>query len=150
MTKLEFIEELRGALAGEVRQEVVYENVNYYSSYIDEQVRTKGISEEEAVAALGRGTMVAKSIIEAEKSGVRKAQEYVEAQEREERHQQTKKKGKRVLHIALAIIAAIAVLALLIVILIFAVKLIWMFLPVILIVVAGIVIYNLVKRAKNK
>jgi len=69
MTKYEFLEKMRHALANDLDGSVVQENVNYYDSYISEEVR-KGRSEEAVIEELGDPWAMARSIIDmAENSG---------------------------------------------------------------------------------
>lgn len=63
MGKQEFIDRLRTALNGNVPQALVMENVNYYSDYIDAQIRS-GRPEGEVMASLGDPRLIAKTIIE--------------------------------------------------------------------------------------
>ena len=67
MDRTEFIERLQRALAGGVNSSRVAENVQYYREYIDMEIR-KGRSEEEVLGSLGDPRLLAKSIIEANKS----------------------------------------------------------------------------------
>lgn len=69
MTKAEFIHGLREALA-EAPDSLIIENVNYYSSYIDGEVR-KGRSEEAVLAELGEPQWIAKSILDASMGNTR-------------------------------------------------------------------------------
>ena len=64
MTKNEFLEGLRRALFSTGSNELINENINYYSSYIDEEIR-KGRSEEEVVGELGDPRLLARSIKDA-------------------------------------------------------------------------------------
>jgi hypothetical protein len=64
MTKSEFLEGLRRALFSTGSNELINENINYYSSYIDEEIR-KGRSEEEVVGELGDPRLLARSIKDA-------------------------------------------------------------------------------------
>ncbi len=63
MTKAEFIRGLQNALA-EAPDALIIENVNYYSSYIDGELR-KGRSEAEVMDELGEPQWIAKSILDA-------------------------------------------------------------------------------------
>ena len=65
MGKQDFIDELRNSLDKEVSATVIEENVRYYSGYIDEQL-SKGKTMEDIESEIGRGSVVARSIIEAE------------------------------------------------------------------------------------
>ena len=63
MTRNEFLNKLKEALANDLSGPVIQENVNYYSGYIADEVR-KGRSEEEVVAELGDPWAIARTIIE--------------------------------------------------------------------------------------
>ncbi len=64
MTKQEFMEKLRLALAGKVPGNIVTENLQYYEDYINTEVR-KGKSEAEVLASLGDPRLIARTIITA-------------------------------------------------------------------------------------
>lgn len=63
MTRSEFLNKLKEALANDLSGPVIQENVNYYSGYIADEVR-KGRSEEEVVAELGDPWAIARTFIE--------------------------------------------------------------------------------------
>ncbi|MBQ9136620.1 MAG: DUF1700 domain-containing protein [Lachnospiraceae bacterium] len=66
MSKREFLEELRIALAGRVSAQEVTEHVQYYEDYINTQVRM-GKSEAEVVMGLGEPRLLARNIAESKK-----------------------------------------------------------------------------------
>lgn len=66
MTKQEFLDSLRAALASRVNASMVSENVRYYEDYINTQMRM-GKSEEEVLKELGDPRLLARSIAEANK-----------------------------------------------------------------------------------
>lgn len=66
MTKQEFLEQLRRALASRVGSSVVNENIAYYEEYIATQVRA-GKREEEVIRELGDPRLLARSIADAAK-----------------------------------------------------------------------------------
>lgn len=68
MSKEEFLQELREALAGDVPEAVIRDNMNYYSSYLSQE-SAKGRSVEEIVAEIGEPFIVAKTIIESYEAG---------------------------------------------------------------------------------
>ena len=77
MTKQQFLEELKDALAGEVPANVMMDSYGYYANYIDEEIR-KGKSEKEVLEELGKPMLIARSIIAAQ-SGERQVDyEYTE------------------------------------------------------------------------
>ena len=63
MNRHEFIGGLREALAGEIPDSVVEENVRFYNRYIDEELE-KGRREEDVFAELGEPRLIAKTIAE--------------------------------------------------------------------------------------
>lgn len=62
MNKQEFLDRLRMALNGRITPGQVTDNINYYSDYIDAQMRA-GKSEEEVLKELGDPRLIAKTII---------------------------------------------------------------------------------------
>ncbi len=66
MTKQEFLEQLRRALASRVGSSVVNENISYYEEYIATQVRA-GKREEEVIRELGDPRLLARSLADAAK-----------------------------------------------------------------------------------
>ncbi len=64
MNREEFISELRESLNGNVSREVIEDTISYYNDYIRDAINN-GASEEEVLGALGRGSFIAKTIIEA-------------------------------------------------------------------------------------
>lgn len=64
MTKQEFLSQLRDALNDELNAGAVEEQVNYYNSYISEEVRN-GKSEEEVLEMLGDPWILARTITDA-------------------------------------------------------------------------------------
>ncbi len=63
MGRLEFIDQLRRALNGNVSPALVADNVNYYMEYISSEIR-KGKTEEEVLDALGDPRLIARTIID--------------------------------------------------------------------------------------
>ena len=68
MTRNEFLDGLRRALAGKVDLEQINETVRYYEDYIDIQIKS-GKSEKEILENLGKPQLIAKSIINAKRNG---------------------------------------------------------------------------------
>lgn len=64
MTKQEFLDELALRLREEGAERLVAENVDYYRSYIEEEV-AKGRREEEVLSELGNPALIARSILDA-------------------------------------------------------------------------------------
>lgn len=73
MTKQEFLDELRQSLSGEVSSESIMDSYRYYSTYIEDEMRS-GKLEEQVVEELGRPSLIARSIIAAQ-TGEREADE---------------------------------------------------------------------------
>lgn len=67
MSKEEFLQLLRQALAGEVPQSVIAENIRYYDEYINGEAG-RGTSEAAVIAEIGDPRLIAKTIIEATES----------------------------------------------------------------------------------
>ena len=63
MSKEEFLRELEEALAGDVPEAVIRDNVSYYGSYLSQEI-AKGRSVEEIVSEIGEPFIIAKTIIE--------------------------------------------------------------------------------------
>lgn len=63
MTKNEFMIKLQEALENDLDASAVRDNVNYYSNYIDDEIR-KGRSEEEVLDELGDPWVIAQSVID--------------------------------------------------------------------------------------
>lgn len=64
MAKKEFLEKLALALAGQVSEMVIEENIRYYDSYISDET-AKGKSVHQVLDELGDPRLIARSIIEA-------------------------------------------------------------------------------------
>ena len=62
MTKQEFLDGLRRSLVSGLETSEVNEHINYYSQYIDSQIRM-GVSEEEVMASLGEPRLIAKTLL---------------------------------------------------------------------------------------
>ena len=65
MTKREFLDKLKKALANDLSGNVIQDNVDYYNDYITEEVR-KGRKESEVIEELGDPWAIAKNIITSE------------------------------------------------------------------------------------
>lgn len=63
MTKNEFLEKLRVALANDLTGSIIQENVDYYSAYISNEVKA-GRDESEVVAELGDPWILARTVID--------------------------------------------------------------------------------------
>ena len=62
MTRFEFTKILRKTLSGRVSHEIVNENVAYYETYIDTEIK-KGRSEREILQELGDPRLDRKSVV---------------------------------------------------------------------------------------
>lgn len=62
MSKQEFLDGLRRSLAGGLETREINEHINYYSDYIDSQIRM-GTPEEEVMASLGEPRLIAKTLL---------------------------------------------------------------------------------------
>lgn len=67
MDRVEFIRQLRIALSGSVNHIIIEDNVRYYEDYIDMEIR-KGKPEEKVLQELGSPRLIAKTIIETNKT----------------------------------------------------------------------------------
>ena len=68
MSKQEFIDKLSAALNGRISPGQVQDNLNYYSDYINTQIRM-GKSEEQVLDELGDPRLIARTIIAASEQG---------------------------------------------------------------------------------
>ena len=67
MNKIEFLDRLRRALVGEITSHLIEENIRYYDEYITSEV-VKGNTEERVIDALGDPRLIAKTIIDTNKT----------------------------------------------------------------------------------
>lgn len=75
MDRVEFIRQLRIALSGSVNHIIIEDNVRYYEDYIDMEIR-KGKPEEQILQELGSPRLIAKTIIETNKTAGTSQEEY--------------------------------------------------------------------------
>ncbi len=68
MTKEEFLKELRGKITGKLSQADVEHQINYYASYIDDEV-SHGRNVEDVLDELGDPQLIAKTLYEASDGG---------------------------------------------------------------------------------
>ena len=66
MSKQEFLDTLRRALARELSESEVADNINYYWNYIEQQVAS-GESEEQVLSELGDPRLIARTILQVDK-----------------------------------------------------------------------------------
>lgn len=147
MDRTEFINRLQRALAGGLSSSLVAENVRYYQDYIDTEVR-KGRSEAEVLVSLGDPRLLAKSIIEANKSagyigGTN--QNYDEETQEEDGRTQGSRTSSGVIRVpGWLVILIVVVIALLIIGMIFS--LISFMAPVIIPVLIVVLIYQFLRN----
>lgn len=104
MSKREFLDKLRKALENDLSGQVVQDNVNYYSTYINEEIR-KGRSEREVLEELGDPWAIAKNIVTSEEIKGNTQETYESYEPRKQQHGQEydqgyeKEKEDRSLHI---------------------------------------------------
>lgn len=65
MTKQQFIQELSESLLNEVDSQEYHNSIQYYTKYIEDEVK-RGKTEEEVTTALGNPRLIAKTIIDAQ------------------------------------------------------------------------------------
>lgn len=96
MTKQEFLDELKNALAGEVPANVMMDSYSYYANFIEDEIRN-GRSEDDIIEELGKPSLIARSIIAAQ-TGERQADyEYTEdGRTRTIRNEKTGRRSGRV------------------------------------------------------
>jgi len=75
MTKQEFLEKMRHALANDLSGPVIQDNVNYYDGYISDEIR-KGRSEAAVIEELGDPWVLARTIIESVENTDSNQEEY--------------------------------------------------------------------------
>ena len=152
MTKTEFLRELEEALTGEVSPQMVRDNVRYYKNYIEEEVR-KGKREEEVIASLGSGRMIAKTILEA---NAQERKEYTSASNTSRTYEEnthTKETGNRYKMPWKQKIKIIAMIAVILFLVIFVVglvfRVIWALFPLIVIGFLIMIIYSMITGNKK-
>lgn len=65
MNKQQFLKELQECLEGEVSRQAVYDNITYYDQYFEEQ-KAMGKSESQIAEEIGKPSLIAKTIVDAE------------------------------------------------------------------------------------
>ena len=91
MTKREFLDKLKKALANDLSGNVIRDNVDYYNDYITEEVR-KGRKESEVIEELGDPWAIAKNINTSEEIKGNTGETY-DSYEPERQRRQTKDQG---------------------------------------------------------
>ena len=85
MTKREFLDKLKKALANDLSGNVIRDNVDYYNDYITEEVR-KGRKESEVIEELGDPWAIAKNIITSEEPERQRSRTYEQGYDEESGH----------------------------------------------------------------
>ena len=75
MSKQEFLDTLRRALARELSESEVADNINYYWNYIEQQVAS-GKSEEQVLSELGDPRLIARTILQVDQQKEEAADPY--------------------------------------------------------------------------
>lgn len=116
MTKEEFIKELRSALSGEVNQDVLNENIQYYDQYLSQE-QQKGRTIDEIVEEIGNPRLIARTIIDTSSNVSATSSDYDQQTEQNDgvNYSKTIRKAKigiwaAVLIILLIVIGVIAIL----------------------------------------
>lgn len=148
MTRNEFLDGLRRALAGKVDVETIEETIRYYEDYIDIQIKT-GKSEKEVLENLGKPQLIAKSIVNAKRNGQENG--YPGEVYEEEKHQRYSRSrmGDKGVHLILNMprwLASFLALLLLFVFIWFVVSVLSFFAPILIPVAIVLVILAIVKN----
>lgn len=155
MTKQEFIEGIGRSLKGKIDDIEYMKQLEYYSSYIDDEVR-KGKTEEEVLEALGDPRLIAKTIVQtyvmsddptrsyykAEANGFREETYEDNSDSRsntETKFEEYTDKAKRILYIAFGVLVLLLVLSLVF-------KVVAFLAPIAFVILAVIIIVNLLKN----
>lgn len=148
MRQEEFLNSFREALIGKVPDNVIQDNVNYYRNYINGQINS-GRREEEVLSSLGDPRLLAKTIEESNKFAMGEEQRgyYQENNTSTYRNQDDSQEQTgyhKVINLPGWLLSIIGI-ALMMVIIVVAFSLISFLAPVILVVLAALLIYHLVK-----
>ena len=92
MTKREFLDKLKKALANDLSGNVIRDNVDYYNDYITEEVR-KGRKESEVIEELGDPWAIAKNIITSEEIKGNTGETYDSYEPEEGRRRSRRRRG---------------------------------------------------------
>lgn len=108
MNRDEFIRQLRIALSGAVNSIIIEDNVRYYQEYIDAEIR-KGRTEEQVLQELGNPRLIAKTIIETNKTAGTTEEAYESNEAYEQDPMGNEGRTNRVFRLPLWTIAAIGI-----------------------------------------
>lgn len=152
MVQEEFLSIFSQALAGQVTESRIQENVNYYRRYINDQIG-QGKTESEVLESLGNPRLLAKTIIERDKfvAGDRDDIYTNDSTGQSERSndESTFVFNNRIVRLPSWLIGILAVIIIALVIgLVFS--LLSVFAPVILAVVVGVMLYRIVVNVLNR
>ena len=143
MTKQEFLDGLRRSLAGGLEPSEVNEHINYYSQYIDSQIRM-GTSEEEVMASLGEPRLIAKTLLGMENAET-VTEEYVEDETvRDANYRYFNLNGKTIKIPAWLFTILVCVLSFFVLTFVFA--LLTRLLPFFFMIMFGIMVYRFVRN----
>lgn len=152
MGQEEFLSIFSQALAGQVAESRIQENINYYRQYINNQIR-QGKTESEVLESLGNPRLLAKTIIERDKfvAGDREDIYTSESSWQSERNtnESTFVFNNKIVNLPSWLIGILAVIFIALVIgLVFS--LLSVLAPVILAVVVGVMLYRIVTNILNR
>lgn len=92
MTKREFLDKLKSALANDLSGPVIQDNVNYYNDYINGEVK-KGRGEAEVIRELGDPWAIAKNIITLEEIKGNKQETYESYEPKRQSYEEDNRKS---------------------------------------------------------
>lgn len=111
MKQHEFLSQLKIALANELNEQDVKENLDFYKNYIEGELQ-KGIAEEEVIAQLGDPWAIAKTVILTEKMEEQEGSKDSEIKGSEQKSHDNREQGIPKWKLILILIAIAAVLLL--------------------------------------
>ena len=143
MSKQEFLDGLRRSLAGNLETREVNEHIQYYSDYIDSQIRM-GNTEETVMASLGEPRLIAKTLIGME-SVETVTEEYVDDEAKPEGdYRQFQVKGKTIRIPSWLFTILVCILSFCVLTVVFA--LMTRLLPYFFMIMFGIMVYRFVRN----
>lgn len=143
MSKQEFLDGLRRSLAGNLETREVNEHIQYYSDYIDSQIRM-GNTEEAVMASLGEPRLIAKTLIGME-SVETVTEEYVDDEAKPEGdYRQFQVKGKTIRIPSWLFTILVCILSFCVLTVVFA--LMTRLLPYFFMIMFGIMVYRFVRN----
>ena len=119
MTRVEFLEELKEVLAGKMNAGEIQSHVDYYNSYINEEMQ-KGKTEEEVLEELGSPFAIGKTLLMPYENSER---EYERTQETVTRNENTEdNNAKKILTIVIVIAIGLMILSIMFGLLAFVIR----------------------------